>query len=118
MKIYVDADACPNPIKDNLYRTVQRVPIETILVANQRFNTPRSPFILFKVVSHGFDEADKWIVDQCQAGDIVILQGGVRRNRGTVYNKQVGVRIDGVGKVPDFGVFLELDCLFVNFKHI
>ena len=74
MKIYVDADACPVPIKDNLYRTAQRVKIETIFVANQRFSTPRSPFILFKVVSHGFDEADKWIVDQCDPGDIVISQ--------------------------------------------
>ena len=48
MKIYVDADACPIPIKDNLYRTAQRVKIETIFVANQRFNTPRSPFIILK----------------------------------------------------------------------
>ena len=74
MKIYVDADACPNPIKDILYRTAQRTQIETILVANQRFNIPRSPFIQFKVVSHGFDEADKWIVEQCELGDIVISQ--------------------------------------------
>ena len=74
MKIYVDADACPIPIKDNLYRTAQRTSIETIFVANQRFNTPRSPFIIFKVVSHGFDEADKWIIDQCEPGDIVISQ--------------------------------------------
>jgi len=74
MKIYVDADACPIPIKDNLYRTAQRIQIETIFVANQRFSTPRSSYIIFKVVSHGFDEADKWIVDQCQPGDIVISQ--------------------------------------------
>jgi len=74
MKIYVDADACPIPIKDNLYRTAQRTKIETVFVANQRFRIPSSPFISFKVVSHGFDEADKWIIDQCEVGDIVISQ--------------------------------------------
>lgn len=74
MKIYVDADACPNPIKEIIFRTAQRVKIETILVANQRLNTPRSPYILSKVVSHGFDEADKWIVEQCTSTDIVISQ--------------------------------------------
>lgn len=74
MKIYVDADACPNPIKDNLFRTAQRTQINTILVANQRFSIPRSPYLTFKVVSHGFDEADKWIVDRCNSGDIVISQ--------------------------------------------
>lgn len=74
MKIYVDADACPNPIKDILFRTAQRVQIETILVANQRLNMPRSPYILGKVVSHGFDEADKWIIEQCGTDDIVISQ--------------------------------------------
>ncbi len=74
MKIYVDADACPNPIKEILFRTAQRVRIETILVANQHLQMPRSPHILGKVVSHGFDEADKWIVAQCCAGDIVISQ--------------------------------------------
>ena len=25
-------------------------------------------------MSHGFDEADKWIIDQCEPGDIVISQ--------------------------------------------
>ncbi len=74
MKIYVDADACPNPIKDILFRTAQRVQIETILVANQRLNMPRSPYVIGKVVSHGFDEADKWIIEQCETGDIVISQ--------------------------------------------
>lgn len=74
MKIYVDADACPNPIKDILFKTAQRLKIETLFVANQRLNLTKSPYIISKVVSHGFDEADKWIVEQCTSGDIVISQ--------------------------------------------
>ncbi|HFE39103.1 MAG TPA: hypothetical protein ENK06_11905, partial [Gammaproteobacteria bacterium] len=67
MLIYVDADACPKPIKEILFRTAQRAQIETILVANQRLSVPRSLYIRSKIVSHGFDEADKWIVEQCEA---------------------------------------------------
>ena len=37
-------------------------------------SVPRSLYIRSKIVSHGFDEADKWIVEQCEAGDVVISQ--------------------------------------------
>jgi len=74
MKILVDADACPKVIKEILFRTAQRLEIETILVANQQLGVPRSPHIRTKVVSHGFDEADNWIVAHCEVGDLVISQ--------------------------------------------
>jgi len=74
MKIYVDADACPKVIKEILFRSSQRLRIDTLFVANQHIHTPRSPFLISKVVSHGFDEADNWIVDQCVEGDLVISQ--------------------------------------------
>lgn len=72
MRIYVDADACPVVIKDILFRAAQRCEIEVILVANQALSVPRSPFIKCKVVSHGFDEADNWIIEQSSSDDIVI----------------------------------------------
>ena len=46
----------------------------TIFVANQPIFTPRSEFIRSKRVSHGFDEADNWIVEQCLSGDLIISQ--------------------------------------------
>ena len=72
MKIYVDADACPVVIKEILFRAAERTQIITTLVANQFITTPRSPFIKFIQVGHGFDVADNEIVKLVEAGDLVI----------------------------------------------
>lgn len=72
MKIYVDADACPAVIKEILFRAAERTQIITTLVANQFITTPRSPFIKFIQVGHGFDVADNEIVKLVEAGDLVI----------------------------------------------
>ena len=72
MQIWVDADSCPKVIKDILFRAAQRMQISTILVANKRLWTPPSPFIRALRVPHGFDVADREIVDQVKAGDLVV----------------------------------------------
>jgi len=72
MKIWVDADACPNVIKDMLFRAAQRVHVVTILVANQLIRTPRSRYISKVQVRAGFDEADRYIADAVEPGDLVI----------------------------------------------
>ena len=72
MKIWVDADACPNVIKDILFRAADRVQITTMLVANRLLRTPPSRYIDKVQVSSGFDEADKYIAGRVQKGDLVI----------------------------------------------
>lgn len=72
MRIWVDADACPNVIKQILYRAAERAGVELTLVANQPLSTPRSTLIKSKQVSGGFDVADKWILKVVRAGDLVI----------------------------------------------
>ena len=72
MKIWVDADACPGPIRDILFRVALRVDIPVTLVANQRITTPRSPLIRMLQVEQGFDRADQEIVNRAAAGDLVI----------------------------------------------
>ncbi len=72
MRIWVDADACPNVIKDILYRAAERVEVELTLVANQPLTTPKSPLIKSKQVPGGFDVADNWIVESVRPGDLVI----------------------------------------------
>lgn len=72
MKIWVDADACPAPIKDILFRAAQRTGIETTLVANQSLRVPASPYITCLRVARGFDVADNEIVQRVSAGDLVI----------------------------------------------
>ena len=56
MRIWVDADACPRVIKDILYRAAERRKISLILVANSRFEVPKSEFIEFMRVGAGFDK--------------------------------------------------------------
>ena len=72
MKIWVDADACPKPVKDILFRLAERIEIMVTLVANQRMRLPDSPFIKLIQVGHGADVADDKIINMCKAGDLII----------------------------------------------
>ncbi len=72
MRIWVDADACPGVIKEILYRAAQRVEVPLILVANQAMSTPPSALISSVQVARGFDQADNYIVEQADAGDLII----------------------------------------------
>ena len=72
MQIWVDADACPNVIKDILFRVADRLEISVTLVANKLLRTPPSRFIKAIQVPAGFDVADREIVLLVQAGDLVV----------------------------------------------
>ena len=72
MQIWVDADACPKPIKEILFRAATRTGITVTLVANQMLTVPRSPHIRAMQVPKGFDVADNEIVRRIVAGDLVI----------------------------------------------
>ena len=72
MQIWVDADACPNVIKDILFRAATRARVLLTLVANQLLRTPPSPYIKVLQVPSGFDVADSKIVQQLQSGDLVV----------------------------------------------
>lgn len=72
MQIWVDADACPNIIKDILYRVAERNKLAVTLVANQYLKTPPSRYISCVQVPAGFDVADNHIAQHAKADDIVI----------------------------------------------
>jgi uncharacterized protein YaiI (UPF0178 family) len=72
MRIWVDADACPNAIKEILFRAAERARIDLTLVANQPVRTPPSQYIKALQVPPGFDVADNKIVELTEAGDLVI----------------------------------------------
>lgn len=100
MKILVDADACPNAIKNILYKVPSRVKVNIIFFANQSLNIPKLPGLSFKLVSKGFDVADQEIEAMVEAGDIVITadlplanaviekQGIAINVRGTLYTTE------------------------------
>ena len=97
--IWVDADACPNVIKEILFRAANRANIQLTLVANQYIQIPKSAFIKNMRVGQGFDVADDRIVELCRPGDLVITadipladevvkKGAVALNpRGELYTK-------------------------------
>jgi len=106
MQIWVDADACPNVIKDILFRAATRAHVSLTLVANQLLRAPPSPYIKALQVPSGFDVADSKIVQQLQSGDLVITadiplaalvieKGGHALNpRGEFYTKEnIGERL-------------------------
>ena len=72
VRIWVDADACPNPIKEILLRVAERMEVALTLVANKPLHIPRSRYISTIQVAAGFDMADGKITEQVRAGDIVI----------------------------------------------
>ncbi len=100
MRIWVDADACPNPVKEILFRAAARRQVETVLVANQYIRVPPSRYVKSLQVPSGFDEADDAIVARVSPGDLVVTAdiplaglvvaaGGTALNpRGTLYTPE------------------------------
>lgn len=72
MIIYIDADAIPTIAKELIIKTANRTQVQAIFVANAYIKLPPSPYLKSVVVAQGFDVADDFIVEHCQAGDLVI----------------------------------------------
>ncbi|RLB70247.1 MAG: YaiI/YqxD family protein [Deltaproteobacteria bacterium] len=72
MKIWIDADACPKPIKELLYRVAERKKILLTLVANKVLGHPVSLWIRSIKVSAGADVADQEIIRLLEPGDLVV----------------------------------------------
>ena len=74
VRIWVDADACPGPIKEILFRAAERAQVQVTLVANQWLRTPSSRHIRALQVQGGFDVADDAIAERARPGDLVVTQ--------------------------------------------
>ncbi|MEM1349042.1 MAG: YaiI/YqxD family protein [Myxococcota bacterium] len=72
MKIWVDADGCPNAVKEIVFRAASKRSVEAVLVANRILYTPQSNYISSIVVSQGLDVADDWIAERVEEDDLVI----------------------------------------------
>jgi uncharacterized protein YaiI (UPF0178 family) len=75
LKIWIDADAAPRDVKELVFRSARRLGIETLLVANQRLQTPPgNPLVSAVWVDGGPDVADRYIAEQSLPGDLVVTQ--------------------------------------------
>ena len=72
MVVWVDADACPVPIKEILFRAAERTQVQCVLVANHALRVPKSRFVKALQVEPGFDVADARILAGLSAGDLVV----------------------------------------------
>ena len=107
MKIWIDADAVPRDVKDIVQRAALRVEVPTVLVANQRLQTPaNNSFVTAGLVSGGPDVADDHIAEHASPGDLGVtadiplasrlVEKGVRTidPRGTEYTEEnIGERL-------------------------
>ena len=73
-QIWVDADACPGPIKEILFRAAERARVPVTLIANQWLHTPGSRFSRALLVQGGCDAADDAIAERAGPGDLVVTQ--------------------------------------------
>ena len=75
MKLWLDADATPRDVKEICFRASDRLALATVLVANQRLQTPPgNPLVSAVRVAGGPDVADEYIATHADAGDLVVTQ--------------------------------------------
>lgn len=72
MKILVDADALPRPLKDALIKAAERVHCECLFVAARAPRLMASDWVRGVAAGSAFNGADDWIVERVEPGDLVI----------------------------------------------
>ncbi|MCA1906021.1 MAG: YaiI/YqxD family protein [Desulfarculus sp.] len=72
MRIWIDADGCPRPVKDIVFRASQRLKLAVVLVADRPVGRPSSPLVTSIVVPRDLDSADRHIAEKLDPGDLVI----------------------------------------------
>ena len=70
MMIYVDADACP--VRDEIITIALRHGCHVLMVCNGGIRPYPHELIALKIVPAGPDEADKWIAETIEKGDILV----------------------------------------------
>ncbi|AGH81775.1 hypothetical protein PCNPT3_09185 [Psychromonas sp. CNPT3] len=74
MTIWIDADACPVPVRDIIIRASQRTQCPLVFVANSPLPLPTRTLIKRVQVPQGFDVADNYILQHATDKDLVVTQ--------------------------------------------
>ena len=72
--VWVDADSCPIPVKDIIFRFCKRLSLKLIFVANRQIPMPKSELFKMIVCDATPDAADNYIVENALPNDIVITR--------------------------------------------
>jgi uncharacterized protein YaiI (UPF0178 family) len=74
MKIFVDADSCPQAVRDIIIRAAIRSGVPAVFAANHSILVPEDDLITMVVVEKGEGVADQYIVDAVEVNDLVITR--------------------------------------------
>ncbi|MFZ9520863.1 MAG: YaiI/YqxD family protein [Silvanigrellaceae bacterium] len=72
MRIWLDADGCPNDVKECVFKASLRTQIPVVLVADRWVRLPAHPHLQMIVVNQGFNAADDYIADNATPDDLVV----------------------------------------------
>lgn len=72
MRLWIDADACPRPVRDLICRAAERKQLAAVFVSNGALTVPRSPLLSTVRVKPGLDVADQHIAANAEKGDLAI----------------------------------------------
>lgn len=72
MALWIDADACPKPLREIICRAAIRTQQETYFVANHFINLQTHPCLRSIQVAQGFDVADNYIAQHAVEFDCVV----------------------------------------------
>jgi uncharacterized protein YaiI (UPF0178 family) len=72
MHIWIDNDGCPARMREIVFKASTRLMIPVTVVGNSFMHVPKNGLTTMIVVDSGFDAADKYIIDNVVAGDLVI----------------------------------------------
>ena len=72
MRIWIDADGCPRPVKEAVFKVSARRKLPVCLVADRQVGRPSNPLVTTVRVTGDMDAADRYIADHLEPGDLVI----------------------------------------------
>ncbi len=72
MKVYIDADSCPAPVRNIVFKACKKKEIPCIMAANREIPHPR--FVEMIIVENREGEADRIILDRVDCDDLVITR--------------------------------------------
>ncbi|RJX30568.1 MAG: YaiI/YqxD family protein [Desulfarculus sp.] len=72
MRIWVDADGCPRPAKEIVFRVSERLKLPVCLVADRQVGRPPNKLVTTVRVPGDMDAADRYIAEQAAPEDLVI----------------------------------------------
>ncbi|MBI9105963.1 MAG: DUF188 domain-containing protein [Spirochaetales bacterium] len=74
MRIFVDADSCPQIVRGIISRAAEREGLECVFAANRNIPLPENDFLKMVIVEEGEGVADQYIIDNSTEDDIAVTR--------------------------------------------